>query len=323
MARPRKPFRLIKPGQYYYVAYHDGQRSQRASTGTQSRAEAERFLDRFVAGYEDAAPGTVDIRSVLDGYAAARPERSRRGNRKYLIKNLNGVLGNLNVGDITDAVVKRYAKQRGKANGTILRELGILRAATYWAERQQWIERAPRFQMPVPNDPPKDRWLTKEEGRRLLDAATAPHIRMFIMLGLYTGARTGAMLDLEWSRVGRLINYGDGVGNKRRAIVPIAEPLRVELDAQREVATTGHVIEYNGRPITRIGPGWSTVVRRAGLERVTPHTLRHTCATWMIQEGVSLRKVARMLGDTEATVERVYGHHAPEWLSDAVEALEF
>ena len=58
------------------------------------------------------------------------------------------------------------------------------------------------------------------------------------------------------------------------------------------------------------------------LTKVTPHTLRHTAAAWMVQKGVPMAKVAKMLGDSEKTVERVYSHHAPEFLQDAAAALQ-
>ena len=61
---------------------------------------------------------------------------------------------------------------------------------------------------------------------------------------------------------------------------------------------------------------------RAGLEGVTPHTLRHTGATWMAQKGRSMFEVAGMLGQNPMTTSRVYAKQSPEHLRDAVDALE-
>jgi integrase len=52
---------------------------------------------------------------------------------------------------------------------------------------------------------------------------------------------------------------------------------------------------------------------RAKIEGVTPHTLRHSRATHLLQAGVPTWDVAGLLGDTVATVERVYGHHSPDY----------
>lgn len=59
----------------------------------------------------------------------------------------------------------------------------------------------------------------------------------------------------------------------------------------------------------------------AHLEGVTPHTLRHTAATWMVAGGVPLGEVARYLGDSERTTERVYAKHSPDYLRGAARVL--
>ncbi len=57
---------------------------------------------------------------------------------------------------------------------------------------------------------------------------------------------------------------------------------------------------------------WATVVKKAGLgPEVTPHVLRHTCATWLLREGKTIWDVAGIIGADASTVERVYGHHKP------------
>jgi integrase len=63
-------------------------------------------------------------------------------------------------------------------------------------------------------------------------------------------------------------------------------------------------------------------VRLAGLDDlVTPHFLRHTCATWLVQAGVDLWEVAGFLGMTVEIIQRVYGHHAPDYMENAKAAL--
>ena len=53
----------------------------------------------------------------------------------------------------------------------------------------------------------------------------------------------------------------------------------------------------------------------------SPHVLRHTAATWLVMDGVPLSEVSRLLGDSEKTVETVYGKHSPDYLRRAVTAL--
>jgi integrase len=54
---------------------------------------------------------------------------------------------------------------------------------------------------------------------------------------------------------------------------------------------------------------------------VTPHTLRHTTATWLMQAGVDKWKAAGFLAMTMETLERVYGHHHPDYQDEASDAI--
>ncbi|PYD68832.1 tyrosine-type recombinase/integrase [Komagataeibacter swingsii] len=76
------------------------------------------------------------------------------------------------------------------------------------------------------------------------------------------------------------------------------------------------------KPIHKIRTAFSRRVAKAGLDDVTPHTLRHICATWMVMAGVPLQMVAKFFGkrcrDGRA---RPYGHHGPDWLAKATDAL--
>jgi len=68
--------------------------------------------------------------------------------------------------------------------------------------------------------------------------------------------------------------------------------------------------------------GFEAAVKAARLSAdVTPHILRHTCATWLMQDGVSLWDAAGFLGMTVQQLEQTYGHHHPDFQREAAEAL--
>ncbi|MDB5375335.1 MAG: site-specific integrase [Belnapia sp.] len=152
------------------------------------------------------------------------------------------------------------------------------------------------------------------------------HIRVFVLLGLHTAARTAAVLGLTWQQVdlerGRL-SYGTGRGNKGRArSVPIAPELMATLEPARDLATSDYVVEFAGSGVQSVRTGFAAACRRASLAGVTPHTLRHTAATWMAQERVPLWEIAGLLGQKDtAMIERVYGHHSPDHLRVASTAI--
>jgi integrase len=81
------------------------------------------------------------------------------------------------------------------------------------------------------------------------------------------------------------------------------------------------VIHDNGARLRDIKSGFASACRYAGFEAVSPHTLRHTCATWLMQEGVPKWEAAGFLAMTEETLERVYGNHHLDHLRNAADAL--
>lgn len=256
---------------------------------------------------------------------------------EYAAASLREHLGDLEPDHLTRQIVRSYWERRRKqgrrgatggrhkplSDGTIIREIVTLRAALRWAVNERWIEKAPNIEAPkAPH--PKERWLKRDEARKLLDEATTPHLNLFIKIGLYTGARSSAILSLTWDQVdftSGLIRFGSGAGNKGRATVPMVPELKEALWEAAHSRTRDHVIEYNGKPVASIRHAFRDRVRAAGMSDVTPHTLRHTCATWMVIKGVPFEMVARFLGNSVDMIERVYGHHSPDWLKRAADAL--
>ena len=83
----------------------------------------------------------------------------------------------------------------------------------------------------------------------------------------------------------------------------------------------GFVINENGKRLGDVKRGFASACRKADLEDVSPHVLRHTCATCLMQRGVPMWEAAGFLGMSQETLERVYGHHHPDYLRGAAEAL--
>ena len=250
----------------------------------------------------------------------------------YAVVGLANFWEGRTVAEITKETCRRYVTARGRSGGTARRELGVLRAAINHAHREGRLTRTVVVHLPDRPDP-RDRWLSRREAAALLRAALRePRVRMhlplFVLLGLYTGQRKEAILSLRWSQVdldtGRLDFNSPGARRtkKRRSKIPIPSKLLPHLRRARLRGTElGYVINENGRRIRDIKRGFATACRKADLEGVSPHVLRHTCATWLMQNGVRLWDAAGFLGMTTETLEKVYGSHHPDFLKSAAEAL--
>ena len=81
-------------------------------------------------------------------------------------------------------------------------------------------------------------------------------------------------------------------------------------------------VEFNGKPVGSVKKGFKSAVDLAKLPgKVTPHTLRHTAATWLMQRGVPIWEAAGFLGMSPEVLQYTYGHHHPDYLQRAAVAI--
>ncbi len=352
MPRPNLGPRLeTMPGRSaLYIVWYEGGRKRSSSTRTSDRREAEAQLAAFLRERElsqrpagPAEPSRYPIAAALDLYGTLRAPNTADPSRiAYAMIPLLEYWGELNVDAITKQTCRAYAKQRDRAPATVRRELTTLRAALNFAFEEGRLTRVPHVELPEKPDG-RDRWLTPTEAAALLNAARTSYanvrlyLPLFILIGLYMGARPGAILALRWSQVdleGGYINFaaiGTRRTNKRKVKrQPIPSRLLTFLRlARRRGTDLGYVIHDNGARIRDIGGGWDGdpdkrghgsfggACKRAGLVDVSPHTLRHTCGTWMAQRGVPLHQIAGWLGHTDARTTELYAHHHPDFMEAA------
>jgi len=329
--------RFLEKRQCYYIVWTDGGRSRERSTGTADRKLAESALADFLhirtrdAGPRD--PAEILVTDVLGDYAEERgPDTAGPWRIDAAIKVLVPFWQGKTVAGINRESCRSYVNFRKRSPGTARRELGVLRAAVNHAHRSGRLTRVVAIDLP---DSPqgRDRFLTRKEAAKLLRAAMREprvrlHLPLFIALGLYTGQRKEAILSLRWSQVdldtGRIDFNAPGArrSNKRRARQPIPRKLLWHLRRARKRGTdVGFVVHENGKRLKDIKRGFASACTRAGLNDVTPHVLRHTCATWLMQRGVDIWEASGYLDMTVETLQRVYGHHHPDYLKGAAEAF--
>jgi integrase len=215
------------------------------------------------------------------------------------------------------------------------RQLETLRAAVNYFHREYGLDPLPAFSMPL-KSPSRSRWLTRDEAAMLLRVTRGmPHLRRFMLVALYTGTRSGAVLKLSWlpnTTTGfldleRKVLYRAGSSQRhtKKRQPPVAIPDRLLAHLKRWKRMDGnirHVIHWNGASVQSIKKAFRSAKRSANLsEDVTPHVLRHTAATWLMQAGVETWQAAGFLGMTAEMLERVYGHHSPIYQKQAADAV--
>jgi integrase len=314
----------------WYIVWTERGRSRQRSTGTSDREQAQATLGEFLRKHARRAgprnPSEVLVTDLLVDYVRAKESKIAAPWRiACAVEVLTPFFEGKTAADITPETCDAYAVSRSRAPGTIRRELGVLRAAVNLGFRAGAINRPILVELPAPPES-KDRWLTRKEAAALLRAARTRQARLymplFILLGIYTGRRKEAILSLRWPQVdleAGTIDFdppGRKRTNKRRGFIPIPPRLMPHLvRARRRGSDLGYVLHIHGARILDIKKGFEGACDRAKLKDVTPHTLRHTAATWIARDGqTSLTDAAEYLAMSEATLRKVYRHHHPEFL---------
>lgn len=179
------------------------------------------------------------------------------------------------------------------------------------------------------------------------------HLARFILLGLYTGSRKQALLGAQWMAnvtggwidLDRSIMYRKAAEQEetkkrqpatrlgRRIQAHLRRWKRLDDDARALAARQSdlsddakrlpvylHVVSWRGGGVRSVRTAWDAAIELAWLDGdVTPHVLRHTRATWMMQQGVDLWQAAGSLGMSVQMLQENYGHHHPDWQREAAE----
>ena len=225
------------------------------------------------------------------------------------------------VADISPARLRAYVsylQRRGLSPSTINRKLSALATVLTEACEAGHIDTVPTIRRQR-EAPAKTRWLTEEEEGNLLRASDGTPLQYLYAFLIDTGLRIGEALalrpnDVTVTEVGRgTAHVHDGKGGKQRSI-----PLSLRALHSFDIS---HVF-WQGWDYDFVRNRFDEHVALAGLEDVTLHTLRHTCASRLAQRGVSLPIIKQWMGHSSIQTTMRYAHLSTESLNVALEAIE-
>ena len=292
-------------------------------------------------------PAQIPIADVLTIYLTdIVPRHSRPSDTRGRIKALDSFFGDRMLSYVSGETCRAYAAQR-TSDAAARRELEDFRAAINHHRREGLCDKVVEITLP-PERPPRERWLTRSEVARLVWSAwryceiqrgkptnrrSRRHIARFTLVALYTGTRASSVCAAAlqptpghgWIDLDRGVFYRRPPGRretkKRRPPVPIPDHLLAHLRRWKRRGQR-FAIEWNGNPVQSVDKAFANVVADAGLGRdVTPHVLRHTAATWLMQAGTDMWEAAGYLGMTIEMLSQRYGHHHPNHLAGAKRAF--
>ena len=236
----------------------------------------------------------------------------------------------MNLNEITPLLIENYRAKRletGVTKSTINRELTIMKKMFNLAIDWKLTNENPVLKVKIfsEKDTMKERILSEEEEIKLL-AESPEYLRPILIVALNTGMRRGEILNLRWKQVDlnkRRIKVENTKSGKNR-IIPINDYLFQELlkvMAQNGIGDYVFPNPETGRPYREVKKSFKSACKRAEIDDLRFHDLRHTFATRLIESEVDLITVRDLLGHFSVRVTQRYTHSNQKQKKKAVELL--
>ena len=191
-------------------------------------------------------------------------------------------------------------------------------------KKWKWVQVNPFADAGFPQfENARERWLTVAEEKLLLSVASPQWLSDLMILAIHTGCRRGEILSLTWKTAvdmdRRVITVQASKRGLKKAI-PVSDKLYEILKKRKKVISiTGKVFDVS---VSALKDAFERAVEKAGIENLHFHDLRHTFATRLVQSGVDIYRVQKLLGHRSIKMTERYSHHYPESLRESIRALD-
>jgi len=309
---------------------HNGQRIQR-STGTSNKVAAQEYHDKFKAElWTITKLDNKEVYSWRDAVLRWLRENAHKRSiedDKYHLRWLDQHLNTFQLHEITRDTLEDVAGKKqatGVTATTVNRMLEVVRAILRKAQMEwEWLEKVPSIRMHHV-EKQRIRWLTLEQANRLLNELPS-HLKDMATFSLATGLRASNVTGLQWQDIdldkGHAWIHPDEAKAKKAIPVPLNENAMTVLRACLGTHPT-HVFTYKGNPIQQCNTkAWKKALDRAGIENFRWHDLRHTWASWHVQNGTSLQELQLLGGWSSFEMVLRYAHLSSDHLRSAANRI--
>ena len=330
-----------RAGVWWTCIRHNGRKIQKSLETSDKKLAQDieaKIRTEIVEGsyFEKLVGRNKTFGDMMDKFMAEHaPTVSENTQRSYTtsLKFLLPHFGDSNLISISPKMISRYKVLRkgdGVKPATVNRELAMLsKAFSLAAKEWEWLKDNPvsRVSKEKENNA-RDRWLSKDEEKRLLD--NSPEwIKQIIIFSLNTGLRLGELTGLEWSRVdisNKTILIDNSKNGEQRTIPLNKYALDVVTQRSRVRSLKCDYVFIN-RYGGKINPNslrdaFRKILRKVEIDDFRLHDLRHSFATRLTQSDVDLYKISKLLGHKDIKMTQRYAHHCPNSLKPALEVLE-
>jgi integrase len=332
---------LIKRGQKWWIQLRQDNRLVRISTGTSNKKlaqeiEAKTKTELVEGKYFDKGQGNKKtFKDMADKYmteyAIEKPRDSKRRDQTSL-KHLLPVFANKYLSQITPNRINTYKIQRrneGASAYSINHELAFAKHAFNLAIKEwEWIKDNPFTKVSMEKLPSgRVKYLEQDEFNRLYETCD-DILKPIVLIAVNTGMRQDNILSLTWKQVD--LNRGvitlEHTKNGERLCLPMNDKVKILLTELKKVRHINSDYVFHDKTGSKLSAStvqhsFHRACKEAGIQDFRFHDLRHTFASWLVQSGVDLYTVQKLLGHQTGDMTRRYAHLAPDNLRTAVSAL--
>ncbi len=308
----------------------NGRRIQQ-STKTVDKRQAQEFEDRLRASLWRVTqlgdkPRRTWKEAVVRWFQENQDKKSRIDDKRH-IQWVDPFLHDRFLDEINRELLDKISTAKLKTGvkpATVNRMMEVIRVILNRAAREwEWIDRAPYVRM-LKEPKRRIRWLTHNEAQRLL-AVLPEHLVATVKFSLATGLREANVTGLEWSQVDLTRRvawiHADQAKAGKSIGVPLNNDAVVVLRAQIGKHPTA-VFTYKGNPVKKCNTKlWRNALVEVGITDFRWHDLRHTWASWHVQNGTPLYALQELGGWSDVRMVQRYAHLAPEHLSKYADKL--
>ncbi|WP_267361724.1 MULTISPECIES: site-specific integrase [unclassified Methylobacterium] len=309
----------------------------RRSAKTTKKGEAQIYLQRLLEEHAGRARGDLPRHTFADAverfFQETRVKPATLRSYKSNSRTLGPTFDALYLDQVTKRTIAEFVSTRKKArvtDTTIRRDLAFLSVVCTAAQRWSWLDTNPVTtsggKRGLRESRPRTRFLSHAEFERLV-AAASPSLRPAIILAVETGMRREELFGLTINAID--LNRREVHLEKTKTSAPRRLPLsdkaivaiRNLLDAPDRPRSAYLLCKDNGSRFGDMKKGFAAACRRAKIENMRWHDLRHTFASWFVQRGGDLYKLSRILGHTGLQMTSRYGHLRVEDLHNEIEKV--
>jgi len=324
---------------YWYVFYASPTGKKTCiSTKTKIKREAFRFLSTFERELKQRIVNRVIPISLKDfsfqylkySESIHRPKTSKA--LKTIFTQLNKFLGYVELSEISTKNIKDFLLLKSNISVyTAQKYLAYLRSALNKAITDNYLLTNPCSRIDNYKIPEKQPlYFSELDYEILLSTIDNSDLRDFVSFALLTGLRQMELITLTWtqidfkSKILTLDNRNHLTKSKKIRTIPLGIKALQILNDRQMKSNLNIVFSYHDQPIKQdfISKKFKKYVIRAKLNpRLNFHSLRHTFASWLVQRGVSIYEVSKLLGHSDIKVTEIYSHLRTEDLRASVEKL--